>query len=852
MRGRKATPRRHPALKPKDLRWECSASQLGFETTDELDFKPNIIGQDRALDAMRLGLSIRSPGYNIFVSGLTGTGKLTAIRYMLEAMDLRRDDLVDICYVHNFSTEDTPMCIVLPAGFACKLRARMKDLLQTIVDLIPAALQSERFKRQQARIADEIKKSRDEMLQELEKEVTQNGFSMVQVEYEGFSRPEIAPLVAGEPTPIDRLPSLLVQGKLKQGDYDKFQTAYSDLSRKLDNFLMAARDLHRALDQRTAELEKQHVAPLVDAELATITKEFDSGKVARYIHDLREYILDHLPMFVVGKPELAKKRREFLPFEVNVLVDNAGRREAPVIIETSPTYINVFGTIERYVGPEGDHWTDHTAIRSGSLLRANGGYLIMNMIDVLEEPMVWVALKRAMKSQRHTVRGFDSLLLMPIASIKPEAVELDLKVVLIGEAWMYQVLWDYDEDFRTVFKVKADFDSVMPNTLANQKRYCRFIRVLTRFETLPALHNNACGSVIEEATRLAGRRDRLSTRFSEMGDLIREAAHWAAKDGAQVVRATHVAKAVAERVRRVSLIEDKVQEMYDDGSILIDTTGSKVGQVNGLAIYDVGDHVFARPSRITAETGVGRAGVINIEREADMSGKIHNKGVLILEGYLRRMYAQDKPITVSASLCFEQGYSFVEGDSASSTEMYALLSSLAAVPLRQDIAVTGSVNQKGEIQPIGGVNEKIEGFFDVCVRRGLTGRQGVMIPALNADELMLRRDVVDAVKNKKFHIYAVRTVDEGIEVLTGKKAGQWIPRHGFEHNSMHDLVDRGLRHFHDRLRDAEDGSTDAAVEAALKKAKRSKTSGAPKRPPKKPPKKPPRKPPRKRRTRRER
>jgi ATP-dependent Lon protease len=846
--ARRATTRRaHPELKPKDLRWECDATRLGFETTDELAFKQNIIGQDRALDAIRLGLAIRGAGYNIFVSGLTGTGKLTAVRYMLEDMDRARDDLVDICYVYNFSTEDTPVCLMIPAGEAARLRNALKELLHAIVDLIPTALQSERFKRQQAKVADEVRQRRDEMLQRLEKEVARKGFSLVQIETEGGARPEIVPLIGGQPTPVERLTSLLVQRKLAKAEYDRLQSYYPDLSRKLDDYLLGSRELARRLDHRTAELERQHVAPLIDEEFKKIVGDLDSIKFARFVAGLREYVLGRLPMFLVSKGELEKKRREFVPFEVNVLVDNTRRREAPVVIETSPTYVNLFGAIERYVGVDGDHSLDHTSIRSGSLLRANGGYLIMNMVDVFEEPMVWVALKRALKSQRLTIRGFDSLLLMPIASIKPEPIELDIKIVLIGESWMHQMLWDYDEDFRSVFKVKADFDTVMPNTLANQKRYCRFIRMLTRVEKLPAFHRSACASIIEEATRLAGRRDRLTTRFSEIGDLVQESAHWASQNGAKVVRAQHVAKAIAERVRRVSLVEDKVQEMYDDGSILIDTKGARIGQLNGVAVYDTGDHVFARPSRITAEAGVGRAGVINIEREADMSGRIHNKGVLIMEGYLRRMYAQDKPITVTASLCFEQGYSYVEGDSASSSEMYALLSSLEAVPLRQDIGVTGSINQKGEIQPVGGVNEKIEGFYDVCARRGLTGKQGVMIPALNTHELMLRRDVVDAVKKGKFHVYAIRSVDEGLELLTGRRAGRWIPRKGFERNSMHDLVDRGLRHFHDRLRDAEDGG----AEAPDAKAKKAEASAPPKnpRPPRRTPKRPPRKPPKRRRNR---
>jgi ATP-dependent Lon protease len=806
------------ALKPRDLRWRCDPAGLGFETTDELDARPNIIGQDRALDAIRLGLTLHSPGYNIFISGLTGTGKLTAIRHMLDAMDLSRDDLTDIAYIHNFHDPDSPVCLVLPQGRAVKLKRKVHELLRTITEFIPAALQSEQFKRKQALIADEVKKKRDDLLRRVEQEVIENGFSVVQVEYEHFTRPEIVPMVGGEAVPIDRLPSLLVQGKLAKGDYERLQAVYPELSRKLDDFIIATRDLQRDLDHRTAALEKEHLAPMLDYALKEIKVEFESEKVVRFLADLRSYILDHLPIFAVQRSE-GERRRDFLPFQVNVLVDNTGLKEAPVVIETSPTYSNVFGTIERFAGADGDHYTDFTAIRSGSLLRANGGYLVMNLIDIFEEPMVWTALKRALKSQRHTIRGFDSLLLVPIAAIKPEPIELDIKVVLMGDAWSYQALWEYDEDFRTVFKVKADFDTVMDNTTANRKKYGRFVRVMSDQEKLPAFHRDAVAAIVEEGARAAGRRNKLSTRFSDIGDLVREAAHWARKGGAKVVRAEHVATAIRERERRVSLTEDKLQEMFHEGSILIDTGGVKIGQVNGLAVYDLGDHSFGCPSRITAETGVGRAGVINIEREAEMSGRVHNKGVLILEGYLRRMYAQDKPITVSASMCFEQGYSFVDGDSASSAEMYALLSSLAYVPLRQDIAVTGSMNQKGEVQPIGGVNEKIEGFFDVCRAKGLTGKQGVMIPAINVPDLMLRGDVVDAVAKKKFHIYAVRSIDEGLEVLSGKPAGKWIPRKGFERGTMHFLVDEGLRHFHERLREAEDGAGEGPKKKHEKKPK---------------------------------
>jgi lon-related putative ATP-dependent protease len=808
------------AIKPRDLRWQCDPDVLGFETTASLESKPNIIGQDRALDAIRLGLGLRSPGYNIFVSGLTGLGKLTAVRYELEAMDLSRPDLTDICYVHNFHDPDSPLCLILKKGQATVLKKRLLDLLRTVTDVIPVALQSEGFKRKQATIADEIKKRRDEMQRALEKDVAEQGFVVQQIEYGEYTRPEIVPVVGNEPVPIDRLPSLLVQKKIKQAEYDRLQAAYPELSRRLDDLLIASRELQGELDHRTAELEKKQLAPLVDYAIKDLSEQFKNPKLVKFLNDLRRYILDHLPLFAVPRPE-PEKRRVILPFQVNVLVDNAGRTEAPVVIETSPSYTNVFGVIER-AATAGDNVTDHMAIRGGSILTANGGYLVLNLIDIFEEPMVWSALKRALKSQRHTIRGFDSLLLMPIASIKPEPIMLDIKIVLIGDQWSYQYLYEYDEDFRTIFKVKADFDTVMENNPANRKKYGRFVRTLTELEKLPDFHKSAVAAILEEGVRQAGRRNKLSTRFSDMGDVAREAAHWARKRRASVVRQEDVDHAVRERRRRVNLSEDKVQEFFEEGTILIDLTGSKIGQVNGLAVYDVGDFAFGRPSRITAETGVGRSGVINIEREADLSGRIHNKGLLILEGYIRRMYAQDKPITVSASLCFEQGYSFVDGDSASCAEMYALMSSLAFVPLRQDIAVTGSMNQKGEVQPIGGVNEKIEGFFDVCKSRGLTRTQGVMIPASNVADLMLRQDIVDAVEKKQFHIYAVSTIDEGIEVLTGKRAGRWIPPRGYEAGTLHYLVDQGLRHFHDRLRDAEDGHAEVEKTKVIEKKVESK------------------------------
>jgi len=576
----------------------------------------------------------------------------------------------------------------------------------------------------------------------------------------------------------------------------------------LEEVVGVARDLQRELKDRLMSLERAHVSPMVEYSLTEVRKGFPDDKIDAYLDGLFDHIVDNLDIFHQGEQgeEAELFREDLIPFEVNLLVDNSKAKQAPVIIETSPTFVNLFGTIERTVDSEGEYTTDFTAIRAGSILHANGGYLVLNLTDVLEEPHAWATLKRTLKHKKLTIRGFDSLLLVPIAALKPEPIDLDVKVVLIGDAYSYQVLYEFDEDFGKIFKVKAEFDRVMPNQKRNITKYCQFIRNLTEEEGLRPFHKTGAAAIIEEGVRLAARKDKISTQFSDIGDVIRESSYWAAKEGSKTVREKHVAKSVQERERRVSLYEDKLQEMINDGTILLDIVGSKVGQVNGLTVFDIGDYTFGRPARITVETGVGRTGLINVEREADLSGRTYNKGVLILDGYIRRMYAQDKPVTMNASICFEQSYSGIDGDSASSSEIYALLSSLADIPLRQDIAVTGSVNQKGEIQPIGGVNDKIEGFHEVCSYKGLTGKQGVMIPGRNKVDVMLPKNVVEDVEKGHFHIYTINTIDEGIEILTGMKAGKRRKDGMFTKDSVHDKVDRRLRKFHEQLSDSDESS----------------------------------------------
>jgi ATP-dependent Lon protease len=501
-----------------------------------------------------------------------------------------------------------------------------------------------------------------------------------------------------------------------------------------------------------------------------------------------------------GPEEAAGERGPDLQaYEVNLVVDNSQVERPPVVIESSPTYRNLFGSLDQTPVPGGGWRTDFTRIRAGSLLAANGGYLVFNLHDVTE-PGVWPALKRTLKNRKAEIRSPELFPGFAGASIKPEPVEIDVKVVVIGDAYSYYALHTYDDEFRKIFKVKAEFDSSMPRNARSLRQYARFLATLAASEGLEPFAASAVAAILETGARLAGRQDRLSTRFSDIADIAREADYWARQSGSAFVAGEHVDRALAQRVQRVNLAEERLQRAIDEGALLLDLRHKRIGQVNAITVFDLGDHSFGRPARITSEVSMGRSGIINIEREANLSGSTHDKGVLILAGYLRGKYAQQRPLTLSASLAFEQSYGGVDGDSASAAELFALISSIARLPLRQDLGVTGSINQKGEIQPIGGINEKIEGFYDACAARGLTGSQGVIFPAANAPELMLRKDVVAAIAARRFHVYPIRTVDEGLELLTGVKAGRRT-RYGHERDTVHDLVDEALNELAEEIKE---------------------------------------------------
>ncbi|MDY6861840.1 MAG: Lon protease family protein [Thermodesulfobacteriota bacterium] len=575
-------------------------------------------------------------------------------------------------------------------------------------------------------------------------------------------------------------------------------------------------------------MNRELVTPLIKESIALFKNKYSNKNLNVYLDEIEENLInnfdDFLPqpdkgMSPIPMDIIAPQNPKLLNYEVNVIVDNSEVKGRPVIIENYPTYRNIFGGIEKVIDRSGVWRSDFTKIKAGSLIKANGGYLIFNLMDALIEPGVWQSLKRALKSESIEIGSFDPFYNLFTATLKPESIPLNTKVIITGDDYLYHLLYNLDDDFKKIFKVKSDFDAVMKNEEDTPYKYAAFIRMICDRENLMPFDREGVARVVEYGIRIAGRQKKITTKFHKISDILREANYWALKDNSsKTVTRSHVEKAIESQDYRVNMIEEKVQELIEDGILIIDTEGEAVGQVNGLAVYTMGDYTFGRPSKITAKTSMGRAGIINIEREADLSGKTHNKGVLILSGYLRYKYAQNKPLTMSASICFEQSYSGIDGDSASSSEVYALISSLSDCPIRQDIAVTGSINQNGEIQPIGGVNEKIEGFFYVCKARGLTGKQGVIIPERNTGDLMLKKEVVEAVKAKKFHVYAIKTIDNGIEILTGVKAGEKGKTGNYPKDTINFLVDR-------RLKDLAEGLKGFEKEEKQERGKKNKKTG---------------------------
>jgi ATP-dependent Lon protease len=774
------------------LRKVCDPDSLGFKTTDEIKTCSEIIGQQRAVNALRLGLEIPSTGYNIFVTGLVGTGRTTSVKYLLEDLEKSKKTPDDILYVNNFPDPDTPRLIRLSPGQGVKFADAMDDLIEHLIKNIPLVLESESYQKQKNELIESFKEKSSALARDFEKRVQAEGFGLVQVL--PVARPELVYIVDKQQYNMATLGELFDEGKITKEQYEKIREKYLNFSKELDDVFKRIRSVEKDTRQALEELDKDTVKPVVTEHIKEIKESYKNDMVTEYLTEVESEILSNIARFLPREEKSPMPLVDnFIEFRVNVIVDNSKEAGAPIIFENTPTYKNLFGTIERMWDRSGQWRTDFTKIKAGSLLKADGGFLVMNALDAILEPGVWPALKRTLRNRVLDISAYDPYTMFAMSALKPESIPLDIKVIMISDREVYSILYENDDDFKKIFKVRADFDWVMPLSPETINQYATVIKAISEKENLKPFDKTAVAAIVECGIRLAGRKNRLSTQFNVINDILKEANYWAIKDGAKTVNKDYVEKSIEQRIERVKLVEEKIQEMIDQGLIFIDTKDSVVGQVNGLSVYETGEYSFGRPSRITARTGVGTAGVINIEREAELSGPIHSKGVFILSGYLRSKYAQDKPLALSASLCFEQSYGGVEGDSASSAELYILLSSLSELPIRQDLAVTGSVNQKGEVQPIGGVNQKIEGFFAVCKSKGLTGTQGVIIPESNTEDLMLREEVVNAVKEGKFHIYSVKTIDQGIELLTGVKAGEKFKDGNYPAGTVNFLVNEKLK-----------------------------------------------------------
>ena len=803
------------------LKKSCSVcADLNFcETSKDVSLLEGVIGQDRAVKSMEFGLSMEAPGYNIFILGPQGTGKTTYSQTVVAKAASKRAVPDDWCYINNFSEWDKPLAISLPAGQGKVFQKDMEKLITNLVVYIPKAFEGSNFQQQKDDIIQKTNKQMSEILRDIDKIAKNAGFAIQQA----ANRVLLIPMVEGRQMTQEEF------GSLTEEEREKIDEKRNKTAKEIDEKIRDGQMVQRLAEEKAVEIQKQAALEAAAPFIGQLKEKYkDFGQIVDYLdkvlkdvaenhgifssvrHSLDENIITKLQDdagFLDGEEksifEKAASARDskdpFTRYKVNLFINNESTKGAPVITESSPYYYNLFGKIE-YKSHMMTTMTDFTMIKPGAIHKANGGYLILQAKDLLMDPFAWGTLKKALKYKEAVVENIgEQSRYVPTVTLKPQPIPLNIKVILIGSYYFYQFL-AADEDFRKLFKVIVDFDVEMDRTQENIRHYVAFIASICESENLKHFNCEALARVVEYGSRLADSQKKLSTRFNIVSEIVYEASALAGADNSEYVEGRHVQQAIKNKKYRSNRIEEKMQEQIISKKVLIDTEGAVVGQVNGLSVMGVSGYSFGLPSRITARTYAGREGIINIERETDMSGNIHSKGVLTLNGYLGGKFAQEKPLGLTAQVTFEQLYGGVEGDSASSAELYAILSSLSDVPIRQNLAVTGSVNQMGEIQPIGGVNEKIEGFFDVCSLKGLTGDQGVIIPASNIDNLMLKDEVIEAVKNNLFHIYAVTKIEEGIELLTGVKAGEKDIYGDYEKDSIFYLANNKINEFNKVLK----------------------------------------------------
>jgi lon-related putative ATP-dependent protease len=783
-------------LSYQDLINKCDVESFPFRNTSKLGTYEGIIGQERAAKAMKFGLKMKMRGYNIYMSGPTGTGKTSFAKQIVNEIAATKSIPDDWCYIYNFAKPNQPKAVSLPAGMGKVFHKDMEEFSKIIKQEIANAFDNEQYEKEKSEILEEYESVKDELLEKLNADAEAHGFKV----NTGSSGIYFLPIIEGKTISEEEFENLDEEIK------DQINEKTNILQQDTLEIIRKLKSNEKATKQKVAQWESKIGLLALGVQINDLKEKYNKFDILKdYLEKVQQDILNNLddfreeevseeqPQFII--PWMQKEETPLFKYKVNVLVDNSSLKGAPVIIDFNPSYSNLIGKIE-YENEFGSVSTDYTKIKPGLFHLANGGYMILQAKDVLSNPQAYEAITRVLKTKKITIENMkDQTGVVAVPAIKPQSIPVDIKVILVGSTSIYQLLYEYEEDFRKFFKVKADFDEEMDRSEENILKLASFISGFCKKEQTLHFDRTGVGKVVEYASWLVEDQQKLSTRFNDIVEILCESCMWAESDGAKFVKDKHVKQAIAEKSARCDRLDKKLLEMLNDGTLMVDTEGRYVGQINGLTVMDMGDYTFGKPARITVSTYIGESGIVNIEREVDMSGTSHSKGVLILSGYIGQKYAQDYPLSLSANLCFEQMYGGIDGDSASSAELYVILSSLSEVPIKQNIAVTGSVNQKGEIQPVGGVTHKIEGFFELCKTRGLTGEQGVIIPYQNTRNLVLNDDIVNAVRKKQFHIYPVKTIDEGIEILTDMEAGEKGPDGKYKTATINYLVSQKLERY---------------------------------------------------------
>ena len=783
-------------LSYRDLKMICNKDMFHFETTEELEPINDGIGQERGIKALQFGINVDVKGYNLYIEGPSGVGKTMYAKNYLESISTKKKIPCDWCYIYNFQNPNEPIAVSLPAGQGKEFKESMDGFIKEVKKDIKKTFNADDFEKEKALIKKEFENKREIVMTKLNEESQKHGFQVKSAQNGIY----MMPIMDGKVVPeeeFDKLDEIIKQ---------EYESKSLIVQEQIMQAISTIKQIERQADKKVSEWQSNVALLTVNAHINYIKSKYKRNKkINQFLNDVKQDVLNNVAYFLeedkqnnntqVQQNILQRKPDPCLNYRVNLFVDNSNREGCPIIMDSNYTFQNLFGKLE-YENYYGTLKTDYTMLKPGLLHKANGGYIIFQAKDLLLNPICYEELKRVLRVKE---LGIDNVneqrTSMAMISLKPEPIPLDLKVILIGDSNLYHTLLAMDSDFRKLFKIKVEFEETAPINEDNVNKLARFVHTFCNQEELPPLDKTAMARIVEYASRLAGDKDKISNKFTDLAEIIGEAGTWAKLSKAKIVTEDFVNKALEERIDRIKKYDSKYTEMIKENTLLINTKGSLVGELNGLTIMTIGDYSFGKPTKITVNTYTGKGGVVNIEREVELSGSTHSKGVYILSGYLGEMFAQDIPLCLTASICFEQLYNGVDGDSASSTELYGLLSSLSGIPIKQSIAVTGSVNQKGQIQPIGGVNEKIEGFFQICKMRGLDGSHGVMIPVQNINNLQLSDEVVDSVKNKKFHIYAVSTIEEGIEVLTGVPAGKKDKEGKFPAGTINYLVYEKLKKY---------------------------------------------------------